>query len=252
MFLLQLFESGAEVRADGIGIHAQLFFFDDFDGGEGGHAGYRIAAEGGDGEAAVGAGEFGGGDGGADGHAVAHAFGAGNDVRDDLPMLDAEPVLAGAGEAGLHFIGDEEPAVFLDGVEDDFEVFGGRSDEAADALDRFGDEGGDVAAGAGLNEIFDLVGAGHAAIGILQSQRAAITIGANRVGHADADYPGGAPRALSRDGLGERGGAGIAVAQSDDVERAGGHAGQQEGGFVGLGAGIGEEGFLQTAGSDLR
>ena len=46
--------------------------------------------------------------------------------------------------------------------------------------------------------------------------------------------------------------AGIGMAQRDHVERAGGHARQQEGGFIGFRAGIGEEALLQLAGRDLR
>ena len=114
-------------------------------------------------------GDFRRGHGDADGHAVAHALGAGDDVRDDFPVLDAEPVLAGAAEAGLHFVGDEQAAVFFDDGENDLEIFRRRSDESADALNGFGDERGDVAAGAGLNQVFDVIGAGHAAIGIFQA-----------------------------------------------------------------------------------
>src|SRR2546430_9263577 len=47
----------------------------------------------------------------ADRHTVAHAFGAGDDVWRDFPMLDAEPFLAGASPAGLDFIVNVEAAV---------------------------------------------------------------------------------------------------------------------------------------------
>src|SRR5207253_6322667 len=64
----------------------------------------------------------------------AHAFGTGDDVGDDFPVLDTEPVPASAAEAGLHFVGDEESAVFFDRVEYDLEIFGRRRDESSDAL----------------------------------------------------------------------------------------------------------------------
>ena len=89
-------------------------------------------------------GQLGGGDRRADGNAVAHALRAGDHVRRDFPVLDAEPFLAGAAEAGLHFVGNEKAAVILHDVEDDLEIFRRRSDESADALNRLGDERGDV------------------------------------------------------------------------------------------------------------
>ena len=190
--------------------------------------GDRIAAEGGDGQALEGAGDFAGGDGGADGHAVAHAFGAGDDVGHHFPVLDAEPVLAGAAEAGLHFVGDEQAAVFFDGVENDLEIFRRRRDESADALNGLGHEGGDLAAGAGLDEVFDVVGAGHAAIGIVQPERAAVAVGIDGVRDAHADDSGLAPGRLRGHGFGERRAAGIGMPQRDDVVGAGGHARQQE------------------------
>ncbi len=210
-----------------------------------------IAAEGRDGQALEGAGELAGGDRGADGHAVAHAFGAGDDVGNHFPVLDAEPVLAGASEAGLHFVGDEQAAIFFDGGEDNLEIFGRRGDESADALDGLGDERGDLAAGAGLDEIFYVVGAGHAAVGIAEAERATVAVGIDGVRYAHADDAGFAPRGLRGHGFGQRRAAGIGVAQPHNVVGAGGHAREQDGGFVGFAAGIGEEALLQSAGRDL-
>ena len=64
------------------------------------------------------------------------------------PVLDAEPLAAGASPAGLHFVADEDAAVVAHDLVDDLEIFLGRRDEAADALDGLGDEAGDAAAGA--------------------------------------------------------------------------------------------------------
>jgi len=184
---LQLFELATEIGADDVGVFAQIFFLDQFNGGAGGDAGDGIAAEGGNVRALEAAGNFRGGDGEADGHAVGHAFGAGDHVRRDFPLLDAEPFFAGAAPAGLDFVGDEQGAVFLDDLEDDLEIFLRWGDEAADALNGFGDEGGDIAAGAGLNEVFHVIGASHFAFGIFQVQRTAITVGIHGVGDAHAD-----------------------------------------------------------------
>ena len=167
-------------------------------------------------------------------------------------MLDAEPFLAGAAPAGLHFVGDEEAAVFFYDVENDFEIFLGRGDEAADALDRLGDEGGDAAAGAGLDEIFDVAGAGDFAFGIFQMQRAAVAVRIDGVRDANADDSGFAIGCVGGDGLHERRAAGIGVAQCDDVIAAGGHARDQNRGFVGFAAGTGEEARRQITGSNLR
>ena len=155
-------------------------------------------------------------------------------------------------KAGLHFVGDEEAAVFFHGVENDLEIFRRRSDESADALNRLGDEGGDLAAGAGLDQVLDVLGAGDFAIRIFQAERAAVAIRIDRVRDADADDSGLAPRGLRRDALGQRRSAGIGVAQRDNVVRAGGHARQQDRGFIRLGAGTGEKTGLQRARSDLR
>ena len=62
-------------------------------------------------------------------------------------MLNAEPFVAGAAPGGLHFVADEDAAVIPHDAGDDPEVFLGRRDESADALDRLGNEAGDAAGG---------------------------------------------------------------------------------------------------------
>src|SRR5579864_2082551 len=182
MLLLQLFELGAEVRANSVRVFEQLFFLDQFDGCFGGDAGDGISAESRDVRALEAARDFGSGYGEADRHSVGHALRARDHVRHDFPLLDAEPFLSGAAPACLHFVGDEERAVLLHDFENDFEILLGWSDEAADALNRLRDERGDVAAGAGLDEIFDVARASHFAIRIFQMQRAAVAVGIDRMG----------------------------------------------------------------------
>ena len=60
-------------------------------------------------------------------------------------VLDAPELAAGAAEAGLHLVADEDAAVLPDDVDGDLEVLRRRRDEAADALDRLGEEAGDPA-----------------------------------------------------------------------------------------------------------
>ena len=67
-----------------------------------------------------------------------------------------------------------------------------------------------------------------------------------------ADDAALAIRRVRGDGFGECRAAGIGVAQCHYVEAARGHAREQNSGFVGLGAGIGEKALLQIPRSDLR
>ena len=65
-----------------------------------------------------------------------------DDVGNHALGLEAPVMRAGAAEAGLHFVGDANTAggthVFI-GL---FQITVGKYDEAADALDGFGDEAG--------------------------------------------------------------------------------------------------------------
>src|SRR5579859_552946 len=252
IFLLKLFELCAEVRSHRGSVFAEVLFFDQLDGGAGCGAGHRVTAERGDVQTLEASGNFWRGDRQAYRYAVGHALCTRQDVGRDFPLLDAEPFFASAAPAGLHFVGDEKAAVFFHDVENDFEIFLGRGDEAADALDRLGDEGGDAAAGAGLNEVFDVAGAGHFAFGIFQVQRAAVAVRINRVRDADADDRGFAIGSVRGDRFHQRRAAGIGVAQGDDVVAARGHARNQNGGFIGFAAGAGKETRLKIARSDLR
>ena len=60
-------------------------------------------------------------------------------------VLDPPELAAGAAEARLHLVADEDAAVLPDDADGDLEVLGRRRDEAADALDRLGEEAGDPA-----------------------------------------------------------------------------------------------------------
>ena len=72
-------------------------------------------------------------------------------------MLDAPHLAAGAPEAGLHLVADEEAAVLLHDVDGDLEVAVGRDDEAADALDRLREEAGDLTGGRRLDQLLDVL-----------------------------------------------------------------------------------------------
>src|SRR5439155_15472119 len=77
-----------------------------------------------------------------DWHATAEGFRHGDQIGLDAEMFGGKP-FAGAGETGLHFVGDEENAVLAANVLQQLEVAARRNDEAAFAKNRFGDDGGD-------------------------------------------------------------------------------------------------------------
>src|ERR1700683_1257685 len=110
-------------------VFKKILFFDHLYRGTRRNGSDRIAAKGGNRQALKCIGEFRGGDRRPDGDAIAEPFGAGDYVRRNLPLLDAEPFLAGPAEAGLNFVGDEQAAIFFYGLEDDLEIFRRRRDE---------------------------------------------------------------------------------------------------------------------------
>src|SRR5439155_709266 len=77
-----------------------------------------------------------------DRHAAAEGFRRGDQIGLDTEMFGGKP-FAGAGEAGLHFVDDEEDAVLAASILQQPEVVARRNDEAAFAEDRLGDYGGD-------------------------------------------------------------------------------------------------------------
>src|SRR6476661_1231572 len=77
-------------------------------------------------------------------HAVRQALGGSNNVRRNFPLLNSEPAFAGASPAGLHFVGDKQPAIVLHDLEDDLEIFFRRRNEAANALDWLSQKSGNL------------------------------------------------------------------------------------------------------------
>jgi len=72
-------------------------------------------------------------------------------------MFRGKP-FAGAGEAGLHFVGDEENAVLAADILQQLEVAGRGNDEAAFAENGLGDHGGDGLGSDGtLKGVFKIV-----------------------------------------------------------------------------------------------
>jgi len=72
-------------------------------------------------------------------------------------MFGGEP-FTGAGEAGLHFVGDEENAVLAADILQELEIIARRNDEAAFAKDGLGNHRGNGFGGYGaLEGIFEMM-----------------------------------------------------------------------------------------------
>src|SRR5206468_12973545 len=87
------------------------------------------------------------------GQPVAHALGEGQQVGRDAVRLVPPEVLAGAAPPGLHLVGDEQHAVLVEHLAVPGEQAVRRVRVPAHALDRLGDQAGDVAAGRGGQQV---------------------------------------------------------------------------------------------------
>src|SRR5882724_9056271 len=95
-----------------------------------------------------------------DGHASAKRLGHGDEIRLDAEMFGSKP-FAGAGEAGLHFVGDEENAVLAANVLQKLEIGARGNDEAAFAENGLGNDGGNGFRSNGtLEGVFEMLGEG--------------------------------------------------------------------------------------------
>ena len=118
------------------------------------------------------------------GHAAAEGFCRGDQIGLDAEMFGGEP-FAGAGETGLHFVGDKENAVLAANILQQLEVVARRNDEAAFAEDGFGDDGGDGFGSDGTFErIFKMMresfGGGSFFAAIRISERNAVNVAGER------------------------------------------------------------------------
>ncbi len=132
-----------EVLAQLLGALAEFLLLDGVDHGETGGAGDGIAGEGA--AQAAGAGgvhDLGFAGDGRERQSSAQRFRGDQDVGHKSEALAGEHG-AGAGEAGLHFVGDQHDAVFVAGGAESGEELRRRNDEAAFAEHGFDDDGGD-------------------------------------------------------------------------------------------------------------
>ena len=90
------------------------------------------------------------------------------------------PHRARPSDARDHLVAEQERPRFLGDLLDGAEEALGRDDVAGGALDGLDDDGGDLAARLVTDDVADIVGAGDAAVGICQTERAAIAVRVRR------------------------------------------------------------------------
>ena len=144
ILLLESFEPISQPFPHHASVLDEIFFFDDLNRRKRRCSRHRIAAKGRDGHPFDAVRHLGRSDGRADGHAIGHAFGKGHNIGLHAPLLYAEHLAAGAAPTRLNFIGDEQPTVLFQNRDNFLEVFFGRRDVAADALNRLRDKRGDT------------------------------------------------------------------------------------------------------------
>ena len=151
-------------------------------------------------------------------------------------MFGGKP-FAGAGEARLHFVGDKENAVLPADILQQLEVVARRNDKTAFTEDGLGDHGGDGFGSYGtLEGIFEMMsesfrgGTLFAAVGI--GKRNAVDFAGERL------EPGFIRMRFAGERHGEQGAAMEGVLETNDGGALSVSAGDLDGVFDGLGAGI--------------
>ena len=99
-----------------------------------------------------------------------------DDVGNHALRFKAPEMRAGAAEAGLHFVGDAHAAGGADVFVSVLEIAVRKYHEAADALDGFGDEAGDLARRGEVDHLLHVVRVFLAGVRIVVAERSAIRI----------------------------------------------------------------------------
>ena len=241
-------KSGAEVRAHGGGAGQQAFAVDGLDRCKRRGTGHGVAAIGAA-QAAGGHGvhDLGPADDTGDGIAAGHGFRHGDEVRHHARMLDGEPG-AGAAEARLDFIGDEQDAVLVADRAQRLPHLGRDGNVAAFAQHRFEDDRGDAArVRIGQEqrlETLDRVLDRDAVARIGEGGSEDVGGEGTHVLLVGADLAGHAQR--------QQGAAVIAAGEGDDAGTAGGGAGDLDRVLDGFGAGGDQQGLFRMIAGGQR
>src|SRR5438309_4632162 len=266
VLLLQGLEPLEHDGADPVRVLDEVLFQDDLERGEPRRRGERIAAVARRGRARVRPGLLArqllrrdhGGERKASAHALAHR----HDVGHDLIVVGA-PHRARPADARDHLVADQERARLLGDLLDGAEEALGRDDIAGGALDGLDDDGGDLPARLVADDVADVVGAGYAAVGIGETERAAIAVRVRRQVLAGEERPQVMLEVAAEQAEHSARLAVEAAPEADDLALARGRLGEPERGLHGLraprehldaGEAFGGEGGerLEKAGPRLR
>jgi len=181
---------------------------------------------------------------------AAQGFRHGDHIGLNPEMFRGEP-LAGAGEARLYFVRDEENAVLAADVLQQLEVAGRGNDEAAFAENRLGNDGGDGFGSHGtLEGIFQIMGEGFRRGSFFTTVRIRERNTVDVAGKGlEARFVG---MRLAGERHGEKSPAMEGVFKTNDSGALGVGPGDFDGVFDGLGAGVDEDGFLRKIAGSQR
>ncbi len=155
-------------------------------------------------------------------------------------------------EAGEHLVGDQERLVLARDRLERREIARRRNDVARGALDGLDDDRRDLATGLILDDVAHVVGAGDAALGVAQPQRAAIAVGVRRRVLAGQERPQPVLEVAAEESQHAAGLAVEAAPEADDFVLARRRLGQAQGRLHRLGAAREELDAREAVGREAR
>ena len=251
-----LLQSGPDrLRAEGAHVLEDALVLEDLHRGDRGGAGKRVAGVGepaGVGTVVEGGGDLRGDDDAAERHvAGVDPLREGDEVGDDAPPVDGEPLAAPA-EAGHDLVGDHDDAVLVADLADPGEVAVRGRDHPVGADDGLQDDRSDVLRALGGDGVAQVRQRALALLLLgLGVEGAAVEVGAPEAHHPGHAGLGGPPAGLAGERDRAGGGPVIAAVGGEDLVPAGVHPGHPQRVLVGLGAAVGEEDLGQVAGGAL-
>ena len=157
-------------------------------------------------------------------------------------MFDAEPFSAGAPEAGLHLVANEQASVAVDDFRGPLEVAGRRNDVTPDTLNCLSQERGRFPTGGGLDGVFEVV-AELVDAALIARRLEGAAVGIRRHDVRDSRNRGrqGTPGGMCGEVGGQHTATRVAVSEGNHLTPAGVHARHHDRGFHRLCAAVREE-----------